>query len=194
MMGHALVQRRRRLLLGALFAGVGASAAPWLVHAAALPSSAAPFWALPRELTLHRAATGESVRIAYWRDGRLSRQGYLAICHILRDVQENAVAAIDVRLLDLLRGVQGWLALQGHDPTLEVTSGFRTRATNARTPGAGVNSFHLHGRAVDGVFRDISLDKASALVSAFSAGGVGVYAHQGHFLHMDTGAVRRWVR
>lgn len=149
--------------------------------------------ARPRIINARRQSTGEVEMIAYWtpQDGIL-RDGYIKACMMLRDVSANKVRLIDVRLLDLLCGVQYWLAFYGHTTTLEILSGFRTRDTNDRLEGAAKNSMHMEGRAVD--FRIFGMPTAvlGTMVSAFTAGGIGFYLDKG-FIHADTGRVRHWI-
>lgn len=165
--------------------------------AAAAPSSQIDWrdslLARPRVITLHRAATGERESIAYWtpQDGIL-RDGYIRACNLLRDVQANRVRSIDPKLLDLLCGIQYWLAYYGHTTTLEILSGFRTFETNERTEGSAKNSLHMEGMATDFMIAGLPTNVLGAMVSAFSVGGIGFYLSNG-FIHADTGRVRAWV-
>ncbi|TAL63607.1 MAG: DUF882 domain-containing protein [Burkholderiaceae bacterium] len=158
-------------------------------------STAAAFWAQPRTLNLYRPATGEHRQLCYWRDGRIEMDGYLAICRMLRDTHEDRAATIDVRLLNLLRGMTAWLAAAyGISEPYQVNSGFRTLTTNAATEGAARNSFHTKGMAVDGIVPGLSPEYLGRLIATFRAGGVGFYINKQHFVHSDVGRVRFWVR
>lgn len=170
--------------------------------AAALPQQAAAaldlrrYWADPRaDLWLYRPATGEESRLTFWNNG-LERDGYVQACRLLRDTQAPAaqqVVQIDLRLLSLLRAMQGVLADYGIDEPLHVLSGYRTRAHNARLEGAAKQSMHLYGKAADLRVPGLSPDLLGRIGALFGAGGVGFYVDRG-FVHVDTGRIRYWGR
>lgn len=204
-MSYELASRRRRDFLRSIVSGVaamGASAAlspafarsGFVVpdgHADAYTSAA--FWAQPRVLRLHRPASKETVEACYWRDGQLDSAGYLRICRILRDVRADRAATIDIRLLNLLRGMQGWVEVSYgiHDP-YQINSGYRTQATNGSTEGAARHSLHMKGQAVDGLHPGLPLEYTGNLFKAFQGGGVGFYLNSKKFIHADVGRVRQW--
>ncbi len=200
------MNRTRRALLKSILAGVAgmgmasmhnpllASTGLVLPKYYADTDTAAEFWAKPRVLNLYRPATGEHREICFWRDGVLDQKGYLEACHMLRDVRGGVTATIDVRLLNILRGLTGWLeAAYGIVDPYEVHSGYRSRKTNAATEGAVRDSFHTKGMAVDGKIKGIPVDYLGRLVAAYQAGGVGFYVAS-NFIHSDVGRVRYWVR
>lgn len=155
---------------------------------------AAEFWARPRVLDLYRPATGEHRVVCYWRDGQVDPQGYREACHMLRDVRAGVTLAIDIRLLNVLRGTTGWLeAAYGIRQPYEIHSGARTRATNEATEGAARDSYHLKGMAVDGKIRGIPAEYLGRLIAAYQAGGVGFYISR-DFIHQDVGRVRFWSK
>ncbi|MEB1511020.1 DUF882 domain-containing protein, partial [Xanthomonas campestris pv. campestris] len=160
-------------------------------HADAYTS--ATFWAQPRVLRLHRPASNETVDACYWRDGQLDSAGYIRICRLLRDVQAGQAATIDMRLLNLLRGMQGWVeASYGIRDPYQVNSGYRTQATNKSTEGAARHSLHMKGQAVDGLHPGLPLEYTGNLFKAFQGGGVGFYLNSKKFIHADVGSVRQW--
>src|SRR5262245_27053342 len=117
-MSYELDVRRRRLVLGGIAAGLGLFVAPaqaqsrqgmGLPDRYADPSTAAAFWAHPRVINVVRKATGEHRRVCFWRDGALDAVGYKEACYALRDVRAGEVFAMDLSLLNLLCGMQGWL-------------------------------------------------------------------------------------
>lgn len=190
---------RRSLLAGLAGLGVASLASSaWASTGFVLPrghadaGTAARFWAAPRTLSLVRPATGESVQATYWAEGAFVPAGYYAICRLLRDAQAGQAATIDLRLLNLLRGVQGWLALAGYREPFHVTSGYRTEHTNSLTEGAAKNSLHVRGQAVDGRFPGLSAEQLGRLFQAFQGGGVGIYKNAHGFVHADIGRVRTW--
>ncbi|MGH8077430.1 MAG: YcbK family protein [Lysobacter sp.] len=157
------------------------------------PHTAAKFWAAPRTLKLVRPQSGESLEACFWRDGHLDRAGYLSICRLLRDVRANQAATIDIRLLNLLRGMQGWLhSAYGITEPYQINSGFRTEHTNATTEGSSKNSLHMDGKAVDGKFPSLPIDYVGKLQAAFRGGGTGIYLNKYKFIHSDVGRVRQW--
>ncbi len=200
-----IINHRRRRLLESLAAGAAALGAAslssplWASSGFVVPAgyadaaTAAAFWAQPRVLRLYRPATGESVEASFWTNGALDWDGYVRICRLMRDARAGEAATIDVRLLNLLRGVQSWLALNhGVSAPLHITSGFRTAHTNATTEGAAKNSLHTRGMAVDCRIPGIPTADLGGLFSAFQGGGVGLYLDRRNFIHADVGRVRAW--
>jgi len=156
--------------------------------------TAAEFWAKPRVLNLYRPATGEHREVCYWRDGVLDQPGYLEACHMLRDVKGGVTATIDVRMLNILRGMTGWLeSAYGITDPYEIHSGYRSKKTNAATEGAARDSFHMKGMATDGKIRGIPVEYLGRLIAAYQAGGVGFYVNS-NFIHSDVGRVRYWAK
>lgn len=173
----------------------------FLTLAACIPSLAlfpstsvsADFWSLPRELWLCRNTPSgwEQTRSTYWADGELIIDGYRNVCTLLRDVKANNAVQMDVVLLDILRGVQGWLQVSGINKPIIINSGHRTQSTNANTEGSARNSLHLYGKAADIWVEGISTEYLARLGVYLSGGGVGFYARKG-FVHVDSGRLRSW--
>lgn len=158
-------------------------------------ASAEAFWSRPRVLNLYRPATGEHRQLCFWRDGAVDRDGYAEACHMLRDVRAGVTGAMDLRLLNLLRGLQGWLEVAyGITDPYQVNSGLRTDETNALTEGAAKDSLHKRGMAVDGKIPGLPVEYVGRLFAAFQGGGVGFYVNRQRFIHSDVGRVRYWVR
>lgn len=154
-------------------------------------SSPPDFWNTPRELWLYRPASGEVVKSVYWSDGKLNVPGYDEICWLLRDLKAQQAVQMSLTMLDVLRGVQGWLTSFGVDRPLVTTSGYRSFATNAMTEGAVHNSLHTQGRAWDGRIEGVTLESVARFGSYLSGGGVGFY-QQKSFIHLDDGRKRFW--
>lgn len=150
------------------------------------------FWNAPRSLWLFRQKTGENIREVYFQNGQVYMPGYLRICQLLRDVTKNKAAYIDLVLLDILRGIQGYYELKNYTKPVVVLSGYRTKETNDSLENAAKNSMHLIGRAIDMYMPSIPLKDITWFGDYFKAGGVGVYPSN-NFLHLDTGRVRRWT-
>lgn len=164
----------------------------------ALPVFGQPsdFWSLPRELWLYRPAgkgqrRDEQVRVVYWADGQIIPEGYLQLCHILRDVQAGQAVQFDLVTLDIARGVYGWLRANGIDKPLIINSGYRSPETNAHEGGVR-NSLHTRAQALDLRIEGVSADALSRFGRYLAGGGVGYYPGK-NFTHLDRGRVRHWV-
>lgn len=149
------------------------------------------FWSMPRTIWLRRQSTGEEIREVYWSDGKLNPDAYAKICVLLRDVSANQAVTMDLRLLDILYGVQGWLAANKIVQPLITTSGYRNRRTNGNTEGAAQNSKHPEGKAWDGHIAGVSSSSLARFGAYLSGGGVGFYQSKG-VVHLDSGTVRQW--
>lgn len=149
------------------------------------------FWDRPRTLWMQRTTTGEVIRANYWENGSMNREGYIQCCQLLRDVRASQTVQMDMQLLNLLYGIQGWLALNNVQLPIMVHSGYRTVGTNANIEGAAKNSMHLYGKAVDLHFPNVPSRYLAELSTRFQGGGVGFYPDKG-FVHVDTGRIRQW--
>jgi len=151
------------------------------------------FWDQPRKLKLYRPQTKEYIEPVYWQNGQLNYEGYYQACQLLRDVHDKQAVQMDVVLLDILRGVQGYYQAYGFDYPLYVNSGFRTLKTNSAllTEGAAKNSMHLYGRAADIHIPNVPVKHLGAVGLYFRRGGVGFYDAK-DFVHLDTGNLRVW--
>ncbi|WP_321820792.1 MULTISPECIES: YcbK family protein [unclassified Burkholderia] len=175
--------RRRLLKAGAVL--------PVLLTARLGRTQSTDFWSLPRELTLERNRTGETIREVYWYDGRLHVDGYVRLCRFFCDRPANPVTQavqMDLVLFDILRGAQGWLEGFGIPRPLILDSGYRTPEINRRTEGAVRNSFHTHGRAADIRIEGVSAEAVSRFGLWLGGGGVGFYQAK-HFTHLDSGGL-----
>jgi uncharacterized protein YcbK (DUF882 family) len=180
---------RRRLLIAA-----GLSAAAPAVIASAERAGDSPLQSLlaeRRSIWLVRGS--DETRATYWSAERgYDREQYLQLCWALRDVQAGRVFPMDHRLLDVLAGVQAWLARSGVDAPLEIHSGYRTHATNQRLEGAALNSRHKLGKAADITVPGVTNLKLAGMASVLGKGGTGFYPGR-KFVHVDTGDERIWV-
>lgn len=135
----------------------------------------------------------EEVRSTWWSASQgYSRDEYLKICWLMRDVQASRVMPIDRRLLDLLAGVQAWLAGNGKLGPMLVHSGYRSPGTNRRTEGAALDSKHVVGKAADVSIPGLSNVKLAGMSQSLGVGGTGFYVGRG-FVHVDTGDERLWI-
>ncbi len=192
MTSFAFSVSRRRLLLAS-----GSCACGALIGANAAASAGTPEARLRKLLSDRRSLRlmrgDEQVHATYWTaDGGYNRDEYLNICWLLRDVQADRVFPINHGLLDVLCGVQTWLARIGIDAPLRIHSGFRTPKTNQRTEGAALDSRHIVGRAVDIGVRGVSNVRLAGMASVLGRGGTGLYPGR-NFVHVDTGDERIWI-
>jgi uncharacterized protein YcbK (DUF882 family) len=135
----------------------------------------------------------EELRATYWTSKTgYDRDQYLNVCWALRDLQANRVFPIDHGLLDVLVGLQTWLARNGIEAPLTIHSGYRTQKTNKRTEGAALDSRHLVGRAADISVQGVSNVKLAGMASVLGRGGTGLYPGRS-FVHVDTGDERIWI-
>jgi uncharacterized protein YcbK (DUF882 family) len=146
-----------------------------------------------RTLTLHARWSDEDFRGPYYEKGRYLPDALVEINHLFRDRHNEAVAKIDLRLLDLLNRFN---ETAKYSSPLEIVCGYRSRSTNNALLHEGQrvakDSLHILGRAVDVRFgKDLPLKQARNIALAMQAGGVGYYRKQ-KFLHLDVGPVRSW--
>ena len=157
------------------------------------------FWVKPRTLTVTRPASGEKAKLLYWKDGEMIDSAYQQLCHLLRDVNGRATAPIDPKLLEILWSTQAFIARYGLEQPLEILSGYRTPASNARLIETGVpaarKSLHMTGKAADIRIASLNEEVLGGLVRSFRTGGVGYYYRsgpKGGWIHADTGLNRTW--
>lgn len=170
----------------ALVAAPASSASPVTpAWQARLLRGARTLWLMRGEVEIQRT---------YWTpDVGYDGDAYKEICWLMRDVQANKSFPMSLRLLDVLCGLQNWLAQSGTRSAMHVNSGYRTFATNARTEGSAMNSRHLLGRAADVRVVGVTLSRLAGMASLFGKGGVGMYVSKG-FVHVDTGDERIWIK
>jgi uncharacterized protein YcbK (DUF882 family) len=145
-----------------------------------------------RSVLLHHLHTGETLRSAYYADGRYQPAELRAATHHLRDWRDNTHRPVDPKLLDLLWSLRA--ALDTTTP-IQVFCGYRSPETNAmlrRTRhGAARHSLHMRAMAIDLKVEGRPLRNVRRAAVALAAGGVGYYPRSG-FVHVDTGDIRYW--
>jgi uncharacterized protein YcbK (DUF882 family) len=157
--------------------------------AMALPRIAS---ASARQLSFYHLHTGETVRLAYYENGKYVPSAVQALNHFLRDWRTNDSHPVDPALFDQLYTLQQKVETPG---TYHVICGYRSPKTNAalheHSSGVASHSLHLEGRAIDISLpgKDLALLHKAAL--DMRVGGVGYYPSS-DFIHLDTGRVRRW--
>jgi uncharacterized protein YcbK (DUF882 family) len=188
----AFFQWRRRLLISAGCAAVApALAAPPPPQSASGDSPLKRLLAERRSIWLVRGK--EQLEATYWSAARgYDREQYLQLCWALRDLQADRVFPMDHGLLDVLAGLQAWLANTGVRAPLEIHSGYRTRGTNHKLEGAALNSRHLVGKAADVTVPGVKNVRLAGMASVLGRGGTGFYPGR-NFVHIDTGDERIWI-
>lgn len=145
-----------------------------------------------RELSFLNRHTGERLKAEHWRNGRYVPDALLAVAVVLRDHRNNKIQPIGPLLLDLIRRLRA--SVSGTSP-FNVISGYRSPQSNAllheASAGVAAHSLHMEGEAVDIRLPGIGLANVRRAALPLQMGGVGYYPDD-DFVHVDTGAVRRW--
>jgi len=190
MHADAFFQWRRRLLIAA-----GCTAVPPAFAAAPAASSQndALRGLLAERRSIWLVRGKEQTEATYWSAERgYDRAQYLQLCWALRDLQADRVFPMDHGLLDVLAGLQAWLARSGVRAPFEIHSGYRTRNTNLKLEGAALNSRHLLGKAADVTVPGVKNVRLAGMASLLGRGGTGLYPGR-NFVHIDTGDERIWI-
>ncbi len=158
----------------------------------ATPLQASPHRAPDRSLAFRNLHTGETLRTAYWAEGRYLKDELNAVNQVLRDHRSGEAYPMDPKLLDLLCVLQHTVGVSG---AFHIISGYRSPQTNRklRTQSSGVarRSLHMQGKAIDIRLPGCELKHLRDAALSLQAGGVGYYSRS-DFIHVDTGRVRRW--
>jgi uncharacterized protein YcbK (DUF882 family) len=148
------------------------------------------FWRRPRRISLQHTS-GEQIETVYWSDGELVVTEYTRLSYFMRDrVVGSGVYAHPV-LLDILYGINGWLAYYGVKSPVILTSGYRDPRRNLTIEGAVQNSLHPLGEAADITIPGVSSLQVARFGVWLGGGGVGWYPRK-HFTHVDRGRLRAW--
>lgn len=177
---------RRRILQSAFAGATGLAATPLIARAGALTTPAS------REIAFYHLHTGERVTAAYYDGGKYVPDALAALNHVLRDWRSNDVHDIDPGVFDQLHALQARVETPG---AFNVICGYRSPATNEmlheKSEGVAKHSLHMEGKAMDISLPGKDLAHLHEAALSLKAGGVGYYPAS-NFIHMDTGAVRRW--
>jgi uncharacterized protein YcbK (DUF882 family) len=145
-----------------------------------------------RVLSLVHTHTGERLSLPYWADGAYLSDGLARIDGFLRDFRTGERHETDPALLDQLHALR---EATGSSAPFQVISGYRSPRTNealrASRGGQARRSLHMQGRAIDVRLSDVSTAVLRDAALELGLGGVGYYRSE-DFVHVDTGAVRRW--
>ena len=177
---------RRLLLKAALGLGVAMTLPlPAVARGLIVPAAG-------RELSFLNLHTGERLKAEYWRNGRYVPDALAAVAVVLRDHRNNKIHPIDPRLLDVIHRLHA--SVSSTSP-FDVISGYRSPESNAlmheASAGVAAHSLQMEGRAIDIRLPGTGLANVRRAALALELGGVGYYPDD-DFVHVDTGAVRRW--
>jgi uncharacterized protein YcbK (DUF882 family) len=183
---------RRHFLLGMTGAAFGSTMASRAARAMSLDMS----WRdVDPVLDLHGANTGDVLKVRFHRPEGYDLDAVALLNWVMRDWREDTMRPVDVKLLWGLAALRARFMRDGHEGTIRLLSGFRTRRTNdllrRQGRGAAIGSLHLQARAVDFTFAGVETGEVAREAAGLEIGGVGNYPKNG-FVHMDTGAVRYW--
>jgi uncharacterized protein YcbK (DUF882 family) len=145
-----------------------------------------------RTLVMNCLRSGETLKADYWVDGNYVPGELARINKLLRDVRNNEVHPIDLKLIDLVHALSGTVDAN----SIEIICGYRSPATNEflrkHSSGVAEKSLHLKGQAIDLRVAGRQLKQVHDAALALQLGGVGYYPGS-NFIHVDTGRVRRWT-
>lgn len=148
-----------------------------------------------RELHLINVHTGEELSTLYWSRGRYVESAMTNINYLMRDHRADEVKPIDPIVLDYLYYVRNGLHLEGREGLIQILSGYRSPATNAKlaskSSGVASKSLHMEGRAIDFSIAGFKASELRDVAMKLQRGGVGYYPKSG-FIHIDSGAFRHW--
>jgi uncharacterized protein YcbK (DUF882 family) len=169
---------------------------PPLLHPTAVkaltPGKLIPVKQNPKQiLSFHNTHTGETLkRIIVTTDGYFNTECQEDINSLFRDFRRNESIEIDPKLLMFIAQISNNLGTVG---TINLVSGYRSQKTNEdlRKASFGIakGSYHTKGMAADIFIDGVSNKDLQRAALALKKGGVG---HYPHFVHIDTGRVRRW--
>ena len=179
------ISRRDMLKAGA----TGLSAmVPALVLPGAVRASANKAWTV----SFRHAHTKESFAGVYRVGDYYLPEVFEKLNYFLRDFRTGEAFPMDPRVIDILSLVQEGAA---RSAPIEILSSYRTPKTNAMlrriSEGVALNSYHMHGQAIDLRIPGYSSRKVARIARGLRAGGVGYYP-KSHFVHVDTGEIRSW--
>ncbi|HXG28435.1 MAG TPA: DUF882 domain-containing protein [Nevskiales bacterium] len=160
---------------------------------AATPTLAKAAVSKERVLSLYNPNTGETMRLVYWIPGEgYVRESLKELSWTLRDHRNDQVKLFDPHVLDQLFAIN--LRMDYAKP-VHVICGYRSPQTNAmlrrQNRGVAKESYHTKAKALDIRMPGRNVSDLHRAALSLQAGGVGYYP-RGNFIHIDTGAVRRW--
>ena len=145
-----------------------------------------------RSIAFVHTHTGESISIAFKKDGAFIPENVAALNRFLRDFRNGKATDMDPQLFDILYEIRERV---GSTEAFQLISAYRSPETNEMlrrtTSGVAKNSMHSHGRAIDVRLPDVETRRLREVALGLKQGGVGYY-ERSNFIHVDTGRVRFW--
>jgi uncharacterized protein YcbK (DUF882 family) len=146
----------------------------------------------PRILSFVNLQTKDMTTAVYRDDGVYLRPQLDRLDRFLRDRHTQTNVALDPRLYDILWMIQKRLGSTG---AWHVASAYRSPKTNAWlasvSHGVARDSLHMRGQAIDVMLPGYSVEQIRNAAAALGLGMGGIGTYSG-FIHIDTGALRRW--
>jgi uncharacterized protein YcbK (DUF882 family) len=152
-----------------------------------------PYLAQPLRLSLLNVNTDERMQLDVPASLEFGWVQQRQLNQFLRDWRDDKVKKIDPIVLHDLVKICG--AFMGPNQNLDVriTSGYRTQKTNnmlrRQSRQVAQKSLHIQGKAIDFTLPEVSINILAAKAREICGGGVGSYST---FVHIDSGAARRW--
>lgn len=145
-----------------------------------------------RRLFLKNLHTGDTVKTAYWENGRYLDDALAEARFALRDWRNGQQHDMDPGLFDIFHELGVRLET---DRPFQIISGYRSPVTNAalhaKSSGVASKSLHVQGMATDIRIEGVQLAHVRKAALSLCRGGVGYYPIS-NFVHVDTGRVRQW--
>jgi uncharacterized protein YcbK (DUF882 family) len=159
------------------------------------PANADSSISLPHDgkIRIYTYHLDEFIEIQYLsEDKKWIEAAYQKLNHALRSRGEGDEITIDKRLIELADHLQDHFKID----TIEVISGFRSKAFNKSLKQAGRSvaneSFHTKGKAMDIHIDEIKESTLRDYLLKLNLGGVGYYGNL-LMVHMDFGPQRKWT-
>lgn len=151
------------------------------------------YLAQPLRLTLLNANTDERMQLDVSTSFEFGWVQQRQLNQFLRDWRHDKVKKIDkVVLHDLIKICAAFMG-SSQNVDVRITSGYRTQETNdmlrRQSRQVGKNSLHIQGMAIDFSLPGVNNKSLAAKSREICGGGVGSY---NTFVHIDSGATRRW--
>jgi uncharacterized protein YcbK (DUF882 family) len=163
------------------------------VPVANLSRSRGPYLTQPLRLSLLNVNTEERMQLDVPASLEFGWVQQRQLNQFLRDWRDDKVKKIDPKVLHDLVEICGAFMGSSQNLDVRITSGYRTQKTNdmlrRQSRQVAQNSLHTQGKAIDFTLPEVSISVLAAKAREICGGGVGSYSS---FVHIDSGAARRW--
>jgi uncharacterized protein YcbK (DUF882 family) len=152
-----------------------------------------PYRAQPLRLSLLNVNTDERMQLDVPASLEFGWVQQRQLNQFLRDWRDDKVKKIDPIVLHDLVEICGAFMGPSRNLDVRITSGYRTQKTNdmlrRQSRQVAQNSLHMQGKAIDFMLPKVTNSSLAAKAREICGGGVGSYST---FVHIDSGAARRW--